>query len=329
LALFGKESLHNEGEGKRSMTDQVRFVIGVDGGGTKTDALIVGLDGTIVADCHAGPTHLGRVGIPQAAEILFDLIAECCKKADCSPEALQNIVLGIAGAGRGIDRAELVNQLLAIGIRKKILLKNVLVETDARIALEAALAGKPGIVLVAGTGSIALYRTESGNLLRSGGWGFVLGDEGGGYAIARDALNAVMRQHDGRLEKTLLTPKALQHFAVSNTDELISKIYHDRVDLSAFAPSIFEAVNERDRIAHTILVRGANELVELVRVLTMQSRPKIKLPVVCMGRLLDTENVYAKMVKDKIAHSLPQVVIQKPKFPAAFGAAILGLNAFR
>lgn len=307
----------------------VRFVIGIDGGGTKTDALIAGLDGTIIAECHGGPTHLQTVGIQRSAEILYDLISECCTKAGCAPDALQNIVLGIAGAGRGMDRAEVVNTILAIGVKKKFPLRNILVETDARIALEAALAGKNGIVVIAGTGSIALYRTEAGNILRSGGWGSILGDEGSGYAIGRDALNAVMRQHDGRTEKTLLTPKALQHFGASSPDELISKIYHDRVDLASFAPLVLDAVVERDRVAHNVIVRNANELVELVRVLTMQSRPKTKLPVVPMGRLLETDNVYAKMVKEKIARALPQIVIQKPKFPAAFGAAILGLNAFR
>ena len=311
------------------MPEHIRFVVGIDGGGTKTDALIVGLDGTVIAECRGGPTNLQTIGIPKSADVLFDLIAECCTKAACSPEALQNIVLGIAGAGRASDRVEIVNAILAIGLKKKFPLKNILVETDARIALEAALAGKPGIVVIAGTGSIALYRTEPGTILRAGGWGTILGDEGGGYAIARDALNAVMRQHDGRFDKTLLTQKALQHFAIASPDDLISKIYHDRAELALFAPSVLDAVVERDRIAHDVIVKNAAELVELARVLTMQSRPKTKLPVVLMGSLLDTENVYSKMVKEKIARSLPQIVIQKPKFPVAFGAAILGLNAFR
>jgi len=69
--------------------------------------------------------------------------------------------------------------------------------------------------------------------------------------------------------------------------------------------------------------------VELVRVLTMKVRPKKKLPVALMGGLLESENVYSKMVKERVSHSLPQILIQKPKFPAALGATIIGLNAFR
>jgi N-acetylglucosamine kinase-like BadF-type ATPase len=306
-----------------------RYVIGVDGGGTKTTALLVGLDGTVLAEFAAGPTNLQTVGVQQSARIIFDLIAQCCEKEQAESELLQSVVIGVAGAGRASDKAELVDALLGIGLKKKFPLKNVVVEADVRVALEAAFAAKPGIVVVAGTGSIALYRTEDGQLLRAGGWGKILGDEGGGYSLAKDALNMVMRQFDGRCEKTLLTKKAFEHFGVATSEELIPKIYRDHADIADFAPKVIEAVVERDRVAHIVMLKNANEIVELVRVLTMKVRPKNKLPVALMGGLLESETVYLKMVKEKIIGSLPNVVVQKPKFPAAFGAAIIGLNAFR
>lgn len=311
------------------MGDFKRYVLGIDGGGTKTHAILVGLDGTVISEAKGGPTNLQTVGTQQAAKILFELIKDCCTKGECPPEALQNIVMGIAGAGRALDKSDLVDALFALGKKKKISLKQIIVESDARIALEAAFAGGPGIVVIAGTGSIALYRTEDGKILRAGGWGKILGDEGGGYTIARDALNLVMRQHDGRSEKTVLTKKAIEFFAVSSVDELIPTIYLDHADLASFAPWVFEALSERDRVAHGIVLKNANELVELVRVLTVKVRPKKKLPVALMGGLLENENVYSKMVREKIIDSLPHVVVQKPKFPAAFGAAIIGLHAFR
>jgi N-acetylglucosamine kinase-like BadF-type ATPase len=208
-------------------------------------------------------------------------------------------------------------------------LKNITVETDARIALEAAFAGGPGIVVIAGTGSMALYRTEDGKILRAGGWGKLIGDEGSGYLIAQDALRAVMRQSDGRGEKTELTKKAFYHFGIASLDELIQKIYYEKADIASFVPKVFEAVTEHDRVAQMILVKNAGELAELVRVLTMQVRPKKKLPVALMGGLLRAENPYSKIVKEKIISSLPNIVVQNPKFSAAFGAAIIGLNAFR
>ena len=311
------------------MSEQKRYVIGIDGGGTKTNALIVGQDGTIVAECSCGPTQLQTFGVKLVATSLFELIRECCNKVDCKPENLQSIVMGIAGAGRASDRTGLTDTLHAISVKKKFLLKNITVETDVRIALEAAFAGSPGIVVIAGTGSIALYRTEDGKLLRVGGWGKIIGDEGSGYCIAKDALNVVMRQFDGRGDKTELTKKAFAHFDVSTHDELIAKVYHEQVDIASFAPRVFEAVIEHDHIAHSILVRNATELAELVRKLIMQVRPKKILPVALMGGLLESNNPYSKMVKEKIVSSLPNVVIQKPKFSAAFGAAIIGLSAFR
>lgn len=311
------------------VAEQKRYVIGIDGGGTKTHALIVGLDGAVVAECTGGPTNIGSVGITQAAQILYDLIHDCCLKAECAAPALQNVVLGIAGAGRPQARAELAEKLTAIGNKKKFPLRQLVIESDARIALEAAFAGGPGIVLIAGTGSIALYRTEDGKILRSGGWGALLGDEGSGFAIGRDGLNAALRQHDGRGEKTLLTKKALEHFAIAGIEEMVTKVYQDKADIAAFAPKVLDASFERDRIAHLILVKNSTELVEHVRVLTMLTRPHRRLPVSLMGGLLGSENVYQKLVKEKIVGSLPNVVVQQPKFPAAFGAAIIGLNAFR
>jgi N-acetylglucosamine kinase-like BadF-type ATPase len=283
----------------------------------------------VVSEASGGPTNLQTVGVAKAAEVLIDLIRQCCKNVDCSPADLQNAVLGIAGAGRASDRNELVDKLFALGNSKKFPLKNITIETDARIALEAAFAGTAGIVVIAGTGSIALYRTEDGQLLRVGGWGKLIGDEGSAYTIGRDALNMIMRHHDGRSEKTLLTVKAMQHFSVSAIEDIIPKLYHEAADIASFAPKVFEAAVERDLIAHSVVLKNATELSELVRTLVMHARPKKKLPVALMGGLLETENIYSKVVKDKILNSLPQIVIQKPKFPTAFGAAIIGLNAFR
>lgn len=311
------------------MTEIKRYVLGIDGGGTKTHALLVGLDGTVHAEMHNGPANLHAVGAAQCARIVFNFISESCKKADCEPEAIQNIVIGFAGAGRPADRSQLVDALITLGSKNKHPLKNITVETDARIALEAAFAGGPGIVLIAGTGSIALYRTEDNKILRAGGWGQLIGDEGSGYGIAQNGLNVVMRQHDGRSEKTLLTQKAFEHFGVNSIDDLITKIYYEKPEIVAFAPKVLEAAAERDRPANIVLVNQAKELADLVRVLTMKQLPKKKLAVALMGGLLETENPYSKIVKEKIISSLPYVVVQKPKFTAAFGAAIIGLNAFK
>lgn len=311
------------------MSETKQYVIGIDGGGSKTHAVIVGMDGTVLAEGHGGPTNLMTVGVKAAVPIFFELIKTCADAIKAETSTLASVVIGVAGAGRAVERTDLLNALLLHCQKKKLPLKQVRIETDARIALEAAFAGGPGIVVVAGTGSIALYRTEDDKIIRAGGWGKLIGDEGSGYVISRDALNAVMRQADGRGEKTLLTQKAFEHFGVTTAEEIVAKILYERADIASFAPKVFEAVVERDRTAHLLIIKNANDLSDHVRVLVMKASPKKMLSVALMGGVLESENVYSKMVREKINHSLPQVVVQRPKFPAAFGAAILGLNAFR
>ncbi|HLF15596.1 MAG TPA: BadF/BadG/BcrA/BcrD ATPase family protein [Bacteroidota bacterium] len=311
------------------MAQQKRVVVGIDGGGTKTRALLVGFDGVILAEATGGASNIQKKGVPEAAELFFDLVQKCAEKAEAPHSAIAHVVVGAAGAGRPSTRSELSAAISALAQKNKFPLSQVTVETDARIALEAAFPGKPVIALIGGTGSIALYRADDLRIHRAGGWGSIIGDEGSGYAIARDACAAVMRHYDGRSEKTLLTEKLLAHFDLREVEDLIPKIHAEKTEIAPFAEKVCQAVAERDRVARQILLKHAAELVEHVRILALAHPPKNKLPVCLMGGLLENENEYSKLVREKLVATLPQIVVQKPKFPAAFGAAILGMNAFR
>lgn len=301
-----------------------KYVLGVDGGGTQTTAILVGLDGAVVAEEKSVSTNIQVVGVEKATKIIIKLIFACCKKAACDIHSIKSIVLGLAGAGRLSDKTVILE-----GLKKsQIMLPDVTIETDARIALEAAFASSFGIVLIAGTGSIAVSKDEFGKIYRLGGWGRILGDEGSGYAIGIKALNAAIRAYESRGDKTTLLNFALEHFDCKSLDDIISKIYTGSADIASFATKVIKASAEFDHVAHNILFNQANELAELVRTLVFHMHPKRKMPVALMGGLLETENIYSKMVKERIARSLPQIIIQKPKFPAAFGAAIMGLKAF-
>lgn len=310
-----------------SMAEQ-HYVLGIHGGTTKTDAVLVTMDGTLVAEESTGSLDLFRVGISQAAEVVLRLAEKWCKKASCDPSSLYGLAVGTSRAERASEQNELQNQLLELSRRQGFQLTSVIVETDVRIALEAAFASGPGVVLILNTGSIACAKGEDGKLYRVGGGGSVLGDEGSTYKLSCDALNAALRGHDGRGPRTLLLSYALEHFAVSSIDDVIDKVLRHEVDVTSFFPRILKAEQERDHVAHGILFRGASDLADLVRVLTMKIQPKRKLPVSLLGEIVETENLYSKMVKEKILSTLPQVVIQKPKFPLPFGAIILVLRPF-
>src|SRR5262249_13879716 len=139
------------------------------------------------------------------------------------------ICLGIAGVDRPADEAVVRGVMSRIGYNAKGLVGN-----DALIALQAGIGDAPGIVIVAGTGSIA-YGRHLGEAARAGGWGYVLGDEGSGYWIGRLALRAVVRHVDGRGKPTSLTPLLLAHFNVTRASELIQKVYHDDINPAAIA----------------------------------------------------------------------------------------------
>ena len=316
------------GEDRGAWVTSHKWILGVDGGGTKTTAILVGEDGTFGAQESAGGASLTTVGIDAAAKIVFDLARKCCSVVSCSAEQLHAVGVGLAGAGRAVDRDELHRMLNEQGRRADFPFSKIVVEPDWRVALEGAYPVSPGVVLIAGTGSIGCARGEDKTLHRIGGWGRILDDAGSAYALGRDGLQAGLRAQEGLGDATILAEYALQHFDVASFDDLVGKVYRGAADVASFASKIFVAASQRDHIAHAILSRGAGALVEIVRALIMKIQPKRRIPVALMGGLLEKENVYSALVKERLVGTLPQVFVQKPKFPAAYGAAILAFQPF-
>ena len=139
----------------------------------------------------------------------------------------------------------------------------VLVVNDALIALEAGAPDQPGIVLIAGTGSIAYGRDAQGRAARAGGWGHVLGDEGSGFWLGRQALRAVLRATDLRGAKTALTPRVMAHFGVAREPELVQPVYEGGMRpkvIAALASLVGEVADAGDPVAMHIVETGAEEL---------------------------------------------------------------------
>jgi N-acetylglucosamine kinase-like BadF-type ATPase len=178
------------------------------------------------------------------------------------------ICLGIAGVDRPDDAAVVRGVMSRIGYKARILVVN-----DALIALQAGIGAAAGIVIVAGTGSIAYGCDRHGNAARAGGWGYVLGDEGSGYWMGRLALRAIVREVDGRSPATSLTPRMLAHFGVARPEELLQTVYHQDFKpaaVAALAPYVQAARDEGDAVATAILDRGAKELAAAAASVTSQ-----------------------------------------------------------
>ncbi|MBI2618615.1 MAG: hypothetical protein HYW57_00870 [Ignavibacteriales bacterium] len=310
------------------------YVVGIDGGGTKTAAMLADPNGTILAEDTGGPSNFQLIGVDQAAQVLFSVIQGCCGKAGCALSDVKSVVAGLTGAGRESDRERMQqafhNHTRGFGTDFDL----VTVESDARIALEGAFKGGSGIILIAGTGSIAFGKAPGGAILRVGGWGRLVGDEGSGYSIGKDGLNIVSKELDGRGGKTLLTKLVAEKFGLSNQEQIITAVYRNNFDIASLAPLVIEAAAKQDKECERILNRAAFELSEHVRSLTFKIEEaargtRKKIPLAFIGSILTSENIFSRVVKHKIEYSLPQVSVIKPQSAPAHGAVLMALEQMK
>ncbi len=312
------------------MSRNAAYVIGLDGGGTKTTAQITDLRGTVLAETQNGPSNFQNIGIEESARNILDLIETCCHTVGCSVSEIGSVVAGLAGAGRAGDQRRICEGIQCVAQKRGLYLQDLSVESDARIALEGAFRGGPGIVLISGTGSIVFAKGSKGAIHRVGGWGRLIGDEGSGYHIGREGIRAVARMIDGRGKKTAIARLVASKFGLRTQEEIIRALYEESMDLSRVAPVVIEAAEHRDAIASNILAVGADELVEAVETIlkAMRVKPSAlqnKIPLVLFGGVLESVNVYSREVKRKIRKHHPSIAVTLPMERPVAGAALMAL----
>ncbi|MEZ5285461.1 MAG: BadF/BadG/BcrA/BcrD ATPase family protein [Vicinamibacterales bacterium] len=230
-------------------------VLGIDAGGSKTVALLATGEGRIVEEERAGGANLRTHGELVVEKTLHEVIERITSRLTDPPAA---VCLGIAGVDRADDAATIRGVMRRLGFRDHTLIVN-----DALIALVAGAGQPTGLVLVAGTGSIAYGVNASGAAARSGGWGPVLADEGSGYWIGRRALVSIMRQADGRGPRTALTAMVLRQLGLSRADDLVQEIYEGaerRQLVATLGPLVDQARADGDVVAAEILRDASVEL---------------------------------------------------------------------
>ncbi len=309
-------------------------VIGFDGGGTKTAAILADQKGNVLAEATGGPSNFQIIGVEQASDQLHSLLTQCCEKAKKSPAEVKSVVAGLTGAGRPGDqqrmREAFSDRVRGAGVSPD----HVAIESDARVALEGSFKGGPGIILIAGTGSIAFGKTKEGEVFRVGGWGRIVGDEGSGYAIGRDALNLVTKHIDGRGKETLLTKLAADRFGLKDQEAIVNAVYRNNFDVASVAPLVIEAAGQHDTESERILNHAAFELTEHVRTLTFKlegatREPRQKIPLSFIGSLLAEGTLLSRIAKHKIEFSIPQITVIKPQAPPAYGAVLMALRLLK
>jgi glucosamine kinase len=291
-----------------------RLIVGVDAGGTSTRAVVI--EGTEPIARAGGTGTLMRSGKGLATATT---IAETVRRALAAAGHLRAglLVAGVAGAGREAEREELRQGLRGEGIAER-----VVVTSDTELALAAAFGRSAGILLTAGTGSMAVARDPEGVVHRAGGLGWQMGDEGSGYAIGRAALGAVGRAADGRGPATRLTARLQAATRTDSLDALVRWAATAGVpEVAALAPEVLSAAEERDTVAAEIVDQATGELTELVTRLIpcFGAEPAGQVPVATNGGLLKPGISLYEAVMEKLrehARLAPRDTLLEPALGA-------------
>ncbi len=236
----------------------VAYYLGIDGGGTKTTC-VVGDSTTVLARATSGPSNVIRAGELAAQAALQQCILEACAKSGISPTQITHTVAGVAGAGRTEIREFIqtsLNEFVGVAVT---------VVTDAETALHAAFADGPGVIVIAGTGSIALAQDGQGNRARAGGWGWAISDEGSSPWIGRRAVAAIFRAHDVG-ESRKIEQNIMRRWQIADSDQLILAANAiPQPDFGALLPELDAAASAGDALVQSIFAQAAEELVRLVK----------------------------------------------------------------
>jgi N-acetylglucosamine kinase-like BadF-type ATPase len=300
-------------------------VLGIDAGGTKTVCLLANDRGEALAQARASGANLQVMGEFGVEKILHRVMDETLGDRDVTLDA---ICLGIAGVDRPRDAQTIKDIMRRIGRKTRTVVVN-----DALVALVAGAGDQAGVVVVAGTGSIAYGRDADGRAARAGGWGYLLGDEGGGFWIGRAALSAVVRQFDQRGPATLLTDLVLAQMQLSTPSEVIHAIYDrglQRHAIAGLAGVVQRAMDAGDAVAGEILDRAAAELAAAAAsVVTRLGMRGDVFPTVLAGGMFKGMPSLVTNVTTHLAEVAPRSEVRRLEIEPAHGAVTLALAAAR
>jgi N-acetylglucosamine kinase-like BadF-type ATPase len=246
------------------------YYLAIDGGGTKTRCLLAD-ETTVLANATAGGSNIVRLGEQPAREALHTAVRKVCTTAKISPAQIGAVCIGAAGAARPEIAAKIRNILAELmGVTPV----SIEVVGDAEIALEAAFGAGPGVIAIAGTGSIAYGRDAAGRIVRAGGWGFAISDEGSGHWIGRRAISAVVNAHDQGGE-TALAAMILRAWKITTFDELVQQANSTPPpDFPRLFPVVLRAADEGDAIARDLLEQAGAKLANLAAIVVRRLAPQ-------------------------------------------------------
>ncbi|AFZ24399.1 putative N-acetylglucosamine kinase [Cylindrospermum stagnale PCC 7417] len=306
----------------------MNYVLGIDGGGSKTVCVLMNEARQVLGRGEAGPSNYQSIGIAATLQSIKDAIDEAIKTTN--NVNISAICLGLAGVGRTED-IEIIKKLVQeLPINWELQPENIVICNDALIALMGGIGHDVGIVVAAGTGSIVFGRNHQKKTKRVGGWGYILGDEGSAYKIAVAGMQAALKSYDGREISTTLVEDFKQHLSLASIEDLIELIYRREwgvKEIAALAPVVDFAAASGDEIANQIIDDSVKELVKATAtVIEAIFNSESVLEVVTtgsvwLGRCKIQERFAASIIKN---FSFVRVIY--PRYEPAIGAGLLALQ---
>jgi N-acetylglucosamine kinase-like BadF-type ATPase len=276
------------------------LVLGIDGGGTQTQALLALREtGEVIGRGVAGPSNIQAVGVETGLKALSECIERAFRDAKIEPSVVASICLGLAG----IDRQEGLD-IIHGWAEKNSIAERVSVANDATLLLAAGTPNGWGLAVVAGTGAIAFVKDAAGNVGRCGGWGYLLGDEGSAYSIALRALRGACRSFDGIGKPTALVGRLVKEMKLESPPDFIPAVYRgswDRTAIASLAPMVLELAADGDELAKEIVKAEAEELaLTAAGAVFANNLPRKALPIALAGGVLTRSEAYREFFMDAL-----------------------------
>ncbi|HVF88194.1 MAG TPA: BadF/BadG/BcrA/BcrD ATPase family protein [Pyrinomonadaceae bacterium] len=299
--------------------------LGIDGGQSHTEAVIADGDGNVVGRGRAGPSNHAEQ--PGGRERLRRAVVESVERAleIAGKSSLEEITFAAAHCAM-TGSAEFKEEVIAPIMRAR----HLKVGHDAPAALAGAIAGGPGVVVIAGTGAVAYGENSRGENARAGGWGHLFGDEGSAYWIAKEGVRRAMMSEDGLIKPTNMRESALTHFQKTSLGALALSVYSEEISrdqLATFAETMHASALAGDTAAHNIISEAGKSLAALAGVVIGKLYSDSKsAPVACVGGVFRGEFARRSFAA-ALAEKSPYAYIVEPRFDPAIGALLLAYRA--